>query len=139
MAIKVGGIYASGMSTRTANEMCRELRAINGAVELSDYVVDLCFLTYVPGGLGSDYAAGTGIQPGAVGRKQRRFIINLEVPPTLTERATCAAWIGDALAQAARITRDYLPRKGKAYPADRLADEVDELRARWIAHLSTTA
>ena len=33
--------------------------------------------------------------------------------------------------QAAAITRDYLPRKGKTYPAERLASELDSLRKRW--------
>jgi hypothetical protein len=132
-------MYESGVSTRTANELCRELRAISDSVDFSDYVVDLCFLTYVADGLGADYAAGTGIRPGLVGRKQHRFIINLEVPPGLTDRETCGAWIGNALAVAAQITRDYLPRKGKTYPAGRLADEVDDLRTRWITHMNTTA
>ena len=68
-----------------------------------------------------------------VGRKQRRFIVNVEKPPTLTDRATCQAWITDALAQAAAIVRDYLPLKGKDHPADRLAAaEVVELRDRWV-------
>ena len=48
-----------------------------------------------------------------VGRKQRRFIVNVEVPPTLTDRATCQAWITDALGQAAAIVRGYLPLKGQ--------------------------
>jgi hypothetical protein len=74
-----------------------------------------------------------------VGRKQRRFIVLLEVPPTLTDRTSCRAWITDALAQAAALVGDYLPRKGKNYPADRLASEVVELRERWVSHIQSTA
>ena len=108
-------------------------------MEFADYVVDLCFMTYERGGLGADYAEGAGIGPGIVGRKQRRFIVNLEVPPTLTDRTSCHAWITDALAQAAAIVRDSLSLKGKDYPADQLAAEVVELRDRWVGHINSTA
>jgi hypothetical protein len=139
VAVKVGGIYVSAFGTRAANEACKELRAVNGRVDFADYVVDLCFMTYEQGGLGADYAEGVGIGPGMVGRKQPRFIVILEVPPTLTDRTSCRAWITDALAQAAAIVRDYLPRKGKDYPADRLAAEVVELRERWVVHIESAA
>jgi hypothetical protein len=139
VAVKVGGIFVSALGTRAANETCKELRAVNGTVDFADYVVDLCFMTYEQGGLGADHAEGVGIGPGKIGRKQRRFIVNLEVPPTLTDRTSCRAWITDALAQAAAIVRDYLPQEGKNYPADRLAAEVLELRERWIGHIKSTA
>jgi len=137
VAVKVGGIYVSALATSAANEACKELQAVNGRVDYADYVVDLCFMTYEQGGMGAKDAEGVGIRPGMVGRKQRRFIVLLEVPPTLTDRASCQAWITDALAQAAAIVRDYLPRKGKDYPADRLAAEVVELRERWVGHLQS--
>lgn len=96
-------------------------------------------MTYEQDGLGAEYAAGVGIRPGMVGRKQRRFIVNLEVPPTLTDRAACDAWIVGALTEAAAIVRDYLPKKARGYPADRLAGEVIDLRERWITHRNSTA
>jgi hypothetical protein len=139
VAVKVGGIYVSALGTRAPNEACKELQAVNGKVDFADYVVDLCFMTYEQGGMGADYAEGVGIGPGMVGRKQRRFIVKLEMPPTLTDRTSCQAWISDALARAAAIVRDYLPLKGKDYPADRLAAEVVELRERWVGHIKSTA
>jgi hypothetical protein len=139
VAVKVGGIYVAALGTRAANAACRELQAVNGKVDFADYVVDLCFMTYEQGGLGADYAEGVGIGPGMVGRKQRRFVVNLEVPPTLTDRPSCQAWIADALTQVAAIVNDYLPLKGKDYPADRLAAEVVELRDRWVGHIKSTA
>jgi len=139
VSIKVAGIHVSGVTTGAAREALRELRELAGALDLADYVIDLCFLTYVKDGLGSEYAAGVGIRPGMVGRKQRRFIINLEVPPELTDRAGIDVWITAALEEAADITRAYLPRKSRQYPADRLAGEIDELRARWVDHAAGTA
>ncbi len=139
MAVKVGGMYATGVSTRSANAACQELRVVNGAVDFSDYVVDLCFMTYVQDGLGASYAAGIGIRPGTVGRKQHRFIVKLEVPPTLSDRSSCAAWITDALAEVAELVGTYLPKKAKTYPVERLTEEVRDLRARWIVHVESTA
>lgn len=127
------------MSTRAANEAGKELRELNGPVHYSDYVVDLCFMTYVPGGLGADHAAGVGIRAGMVGRKQRRFIVNLEVPPAMTDRQSCRMWIGVALTAAAALVRDLLPRKGKTYPVDRLVAEVEALHERWMQHVAGSA
>lgn len=138
VSVVVGGVYVDRAATRTANEVCAELRAVNGIPDLADYHVDLCFLTYVEGGLGSDGVAGTGIRPGMVGRKQRRFIVYLEVPPSLPNRLAYGKWLASALGQAATIVRDYLPRKGKGYPAERLAAEIDDLRRRWVGHLGVT-
>lgn len=138
VSVVVGGIYMSRAETRTANDVCTELRKLNGTADLTDYHVDLCFMTYVQDGPGSEYAAGTGIRPSMVGRKQRRFIINLEVPPSLPDRLAYGNWITEALGQAAVIVREYLPKKGRAYPAERLADELDDLQSRWIRHLFAT-
>ncbi|KGN35030.1 hypothetical protein N802_01760 [Knoellia sinensis KCTC 19936] len=133
--MKVGGIYVAG-GYRLDNQVCGELRQISGAVDPSDYFVDLCFMTYTPGGVGSDYAAGTGIRPGMVGRKQKRFIVDVEVPPDLGDLDAYRAWMATALAEVAAIVRDHLPTKNKSYPSERLASEVDELRARWNVHVS---
>jgi SAM-dependent methyltransferase len=129
MAVKVGGIIAAGAGL--PNAIHKELSRIAVDTDYDDYVVDLCFLTYVLGGLGTEYATGVGIRPRMVGRTQKRFIIELEVPPTLEDRAAYRAWYANALVEAAAITRDYLPRRGKSYPAERLADELDDLCHRW--------
>ena len=128
VSIKVGGIHVSSVATGPAQKALRELRELAGPLDPADYLVDLCFLTYVKGGLGSEYAAGTGVRPGMVGRKQRRFIINLEVPPDLTDRAGIHVWITVALEQAAEITRACLPRKSKQYPAPPDLWRVDRAR-----------
>jgi hypothetical protein len=125
-------MYVGGRS-RYDNVVCRELRDLVGAVDFEDYAVDLCFMTYTPDGLGSDYAAGVGVSPGLVGRKQRRFIVNLEVPPALPDLIAYRTWMAQALSEVADLVRNYLPTKSKTYPAERLASEVDELRTRWDA------
>lgn len=125
-------MYVGGRS-RDDNIVCQELRDLVGPVDLDDYVVDLCFMTYTAGGLGSEYAAGVGISPGMVGRKQRRFIVNLEVPPALADLAAYRRWMADALGDVADLVRGYLPTKSRAYPAERLASEVDDVRTRWGA------
>lgn len=129
----IGGIYVDRAATRLANDVCSELREVNGTPDLTDHHVDLAFMTYIPGDIGSDWAEGTGVRAGMVGRKQRRFIIWIEVPPSLPNRDAYAEFVTDALTQAASIVREYLPRKGKTYPWERLAAEVDHLRGRWIA------
>jgi hypothetical protein len=119
---------------RDDNAVCRELRELSGPVDFDDYVVDLCFMTYTPGGLGSEYAAGVGISPAMVGRKQRRFIVHLEVPPTLPDLAAYRGWMTDALGEVADLVRQYLPTRARAYPAVRLASEIDDLQARWDSY-----
>jgi SAM-dependent methyltransferase len=137
MAVKVGGVVTAGAGV--PNDVQAELVAINGAVDYSDYVVDLCFLTYSLGGFAYDYAIGVGIRPRLVGRTQKRFIIELEVPASLPDRAAYREWYLYALGRAAEITREHLPRKGKSYPTERLAAELDELHARWAREISRLA
>jgi SAM-dependent methyltransferase len=129
MSVMVGGIIWAGSGL--PNEVRDELFRIADDVDFDDYYVDLCFLTYPASMTVPNYAAGVGIRPGMVGRTQKRFIINLEVPPSLEVRAAYRTWYAHALKQAAAITRDHLPRKGKSYPAERLASELDALRERW--------
>lgn len=130
MAIKVGGIYTGGR-LRADNAACHLLRELNGPTDFDDYVVDLCFTTYTANGIGHQYAAGLGIRPGMVGRKQRRFIVDIEVPPGLPDANAYAVWMTSALAEVGRIVRTYLPTKSKEYPAERLAAEVEALRLIW--------
>jgi SAM-dependent methyltransferase len=129
MAVKVGGIISAGAGL--PNETHDELSRIAPDVDYDDYVVDLCFLTYWASKPTPEYATGVGIRPRMVGRTQKRFVIELEVPPALESRAAYRAWYTEALSEAAAITRDYLPRKGKSYPAERLARELDDLRNGW--------
>lgn len=136
VSVKIGGILANRKATRLANEIIDELRQVAGVVDPDDYFVDLCFLTYIPGDLGSEFAQGKGIKPGMVGRKQRRFIIWIEVPPVLTTRQALTGWMQIALSESAAIVRDYLPRKGRTYPWERLAAELDDVRERWVARLA---
>lgn len=130
VAVKVGGMYVGGRS-RDDNAVCQELRDLVGPVDFDDYVVDLCFMTYTADGLGSEYATGVGISPGMVGRKQRRFIVNIEVPPALPDRTAYRRWMTQALGEVAELVRDYLPPKSKIYPSARLAAEVEDLNALW--------
>ena len=133
VAVKVGGMYVGGR-LRNDNVVCRELRDLSGPVDFDDFVVDLCFTTYTPGGLGSEYAAGVGIRPGMVGRTQRRFIVKVEVPPALPDLTAYRSWMAEALDEVADIVRDHLPTKAKTYPAARLASGIGDLRARWDAY-----
>ena len=130
-------MYVGGRS-RDDNLVCHELRDLARPVDYNDFVVDLCFMTYTSGGLGSEYAAGVGISPGMVGRKQRRFIVNVEVPPDLPDLTAYRSWMAEALSEVAGLIRDYLPTKSRSYPAERLATEVDDLRARWDAYREAT-
>ena len=70
----------------------------------------------------------TSVRPGMVGCKQRRFIIWHSVPAGLDDAESVTAWLAAALPETARLVREHLPRKSKAYPSEELADEVECLR-----------
>jgi hypothetical protein len=59
-----------------------------------------------------------------VGRRQRRFIVWIGVPPDLRDARAGREWLVWVLAEVAEIVRQYLPAKSKRYPAEGLADEV---------------
>jgi hypothetical protein len=63
-----------------------------------------------------------------VGRKQRRFIIWHSVPVGLNDAESVTAWLAAALPETARLIREHLPRRSKAYPSEELAAEVECLR-----------
>jgi hypothetical protein len=127
MTVAIAGIY--GGSSPGVRRMLREfaqLRASTPRIE-GDWMVDLAFCTY-DAGERPTYMDWSGIKPGPVGRTQRRFIIWIEVPPDLPDSTADRAWLAGTLNEAARLVREYLPRKSKRYPVDRLADEVLAVR-----------
>ncbi len=62
-----------------------------------------------------------------VGRKQRRFIVKVALPPGLQDEASVARWLVPSLAEVAGLCRQYLPTKSREYPAEALAPEVEAL------------
>lgn len=74
-----------------------------------------------------------GVQPDMVGRKQRRFIVWHSVPQGLATDAQAQRWLASVLPETARLCREHLPTKSRAYPAEELAREVEALAAHLIA------
>ena len=64
-----------------------------------------------------------------VGRKQRRFVVKLGVPPGLANEAEVTGRLISCLPEVARLCREYLPAKSGQYPAERLAQEIEALAA----------
>ena len=64
-----------------------------------------------------------------VGRKQRRFIVWHSVPAGLDSAEAVRDWLAGILPETARIVREYLPTRSKAYPAEDLASAVERLAA----------
>jgi hypothetical protein len=62
-----------------------------------------------------------------VGRKQRRFIVEMAIPPGRGDEEAVLAWVVPALADVARLCREYLPKKSRQYPPESLAQEVEAL------------
>ena len=63
-----------------------------------------------------------------VGRKQRRFVIWHSVPIGLDTPDAVRLWLVSVLPETARLVREYLPTRSSTYPAQDLADEVEQLR-----------
>jgi hypothetical protein len=124
MAVKVGGIYAgAGANELRMRALFDELRRIHGPTDYDDYVVDLAFCTYLEGRR-PNYIDWRGIKPGPVEQEQRRFIVWIEVPPGLPDAEADRRWMLDVLARTAELIREHVPPQSKAYPVDRLAQEV---------------
>jgi hypothetical protein len=64
-----------------------------------------------------------------VGRKQRRFIVWHSVPNGLETTEAVRSWLVSVLPETARLVMEHLPAKSKAYPAVKLASEIEQLRA----------
>ena len=75
-----------------------------------------------------------GVRPWMVGRKQRRFIVELAPPAGLDDETAVLDWLRPALNEVAGLCREYLPTKSRQYPAESLAVEVEAL----ATHLSAT-
>ena len=127
MAIITGGIFAEFGPPRSAHiAVAREIRAFAPRNHDDDYAVDVAMVT------GRDVGPEPpplGVSAGMVGRVQRRFIVWHRLPEGLTDEADVRRWFIDVLPQTEALVRQYLPTKSKAYPAERLADEVADLRA----------
>jgi hypothetical protein len=126
MAIITGAIMGEfGPAGRVHKAVQREIRGYAPRVSDQDYAVDVAFVT------GRDVGPEpppVGVSAGMVGRTQRRFIVWHRLPEGLNEVSDVRRWIIDALPQTEALVREYLPRKSKAYPAERLAAEVAGLR-----------
>lgn len=102
--------------------------------------MDLGFFTW-SAGLGTPPPGSpdsAGVRPWMVGRKQRRFIVQLAVPAGLKDDAAVLGWLLPSLPEVARLCREYLPTKSKQYPAESLAQEVEALAKYLVntAHLA---
>ncbi|MGA9224452.1 MAG: hypothetical protein WBZ57_25035 [Pseudomonas graminis] len=89
-----------------------------------DYVVDIAFRSWHV----HREPEFSGVQADMVGRKQRRFVVWHSVPLGLDTAEAVRKWLVSVLPETARLVREYLPTKSKAYPAEQLATEVDALR-----------
>jgi hypothetical protein len=126
MAIVVGELLEGwGPGHRRFRELIKEVRSKRrGKAGEEDYAVDLAFRTWDP----RDVPEFVGPRPGMVGRRQRRFIVWIGVPPGLPDAQADREWLVLVLAEVAELVRQYLPTKSKRYPAEELANEVLALR-----------
>lgn len=125
------GFSRSGVRRRTPfSPSSRRFRDFGGPADEDDYCVDLAMLTWHNF---REPEQPLGVAPGPVGRKQRRFIVWHSVPKGLETPEQVRAWLVEVLAETERLVREYLPMKSKAYPTERLGDEVVALRDH-LAH-----
>jgi hypothetical protein len=127
VSITTGGILESwGPEKAALRQVMDEVRAFAPRLNEDDYCVDVAFRSWH----NFREPEFTGVQPGPVGRTQRRFIVWHSVPKGLEDPAEVRLWLTDALGETARLVREYLPRRSKAYPAAQLASEVEGLSGR---------
>lgn len=125
VAISTGGIIEGwGAPADALQSVMREVAQFRRSRGEDDYVIDIAFRLWDP----RREPQFTGVRPGMVGRKQRRFIIWHSVPAGLDDAGSVTAWLAAALPETARLIREHLPRRSKAYPSEELAAEVDCLR-----------
>ena len=130
MPISTGGVTQEWGDPRQALvALMREVRDFAPRRSDDDYVVDIAMRSWDPRRQPEFF----GVQPGMVGRKQRRFIVWHSVPVGLATLAEARNWLASVLPETARLVREFLPTKSKAYPAEFLAAEVESLSA----HLGT--
>ena len=125
MAISTGGIIEDwGPSRWALQEVKKQVASFAPRQSDQDYVVDIAFHSWHL----NREPEFTGVHAAMVGRKQRRFIVWHSVPKGLDTAPAVRAWLASVLPETARLVREYLPRKSKAYPSDQLAAEIDALR-----------
>lgn len=126
MAISTGGLIEEWGKPRLALEaVIREVGRFKPRRSAEDYVVDVAFRSWDP----REAPEFTGVRAAMVGRKQRRFIVWHSVPAGLDTPDAVRSWLASQLPETARLVREYLPTRSKAYPAEELAGEIDQLRA----------
>jgi len=126
MAIVTGGIIEEwGAPRRALDEVMKEIRRFKPRQRDDDYVVDIAFRSWDP----RKPPEFVGVKAGMVGRKQRRFIVWHSVPVGLETQEAVTSWLASVLPETTRVVREHLPTKSKAYPADELAIEIEQLRA----------
>jgi hypothetical protein len=138
MAISTGGIIEGwGAPADALRKVMREVAQFRRPRSEDDYVIDIAFRLWDP----RREPQFTGVRPGMVGREQRRFIIWHSVPVGLNDVESVTAWLAAALPETARLIREHLPRRSKAYPSEELAAEVECLRDEllWPGHVGLDA
>lgn len=124
MAISTGGITeAWGPARQALQTVMQEVRAFAPRRDDDDYVVDIAMRSWH----NFREPEFMGVQAAMVGRTQRRFIVWHSVPQGLETAESVRAWLASALPETARLCREYLPKKSRAYPADLLAQQVEGL------------
>ena len=130
MAITTGGVLGEhGSPGRALKAVMQQIPRFAPRRTDDEYVVDLGFFTWSEG-LGPPPPGSPdapGVSPWMVGRKQRRFIVKVALPPGLQDEASVARWLVPSLAEVAGLCRQYLPTKPREYPAEALAQEVEAL------------
>ncbi len=123
MAISTGGITEEwGEPKQCLLRLMRLVRDFAPGQD-DDYVVDIAFLSW------HNFREPEfhGVRPDMVGRKQRRFVVWHSVPLGLATDADARRWLASVLPETARLCREHLPTKSRAYPAEELAREVEAL------------
>lgn len=124
VAISTGGILEeSGKPKQALLEVMREVRCFKPRSSDEDYAVDVAFRSWDP----RKVAEFTGVKAGMVGRRQRRFIVWHSVPVGLATADEIRSWLVSVLPDTARLVREHLPSKSRAYPASDLAIEIEQL------------
>lgn len=131
MAISSGGITEEWGEPRRVLDRLMDLVGEFDPPQEDDHVVDIAFRSWH----GFRQPEFVGVQPGAVGRTQRRFIVWHSVPQGLVSDEQAQRWLASVLPETARLCREHLPTRSRAYPAEDLAREVEAL----AAHLLTVA
>lgn len=126
MAIITGAITEEwGEPGLALRDVMREVHLFKPRQLNEEYAVDIAFRSWHP----RKTPEFTGVRAGMVGRKQRRFIVWHSVPKGLETTEAVRSWLVSVLPETARLVREHLPTKSKAYPAEQLAFEIEQLRA----------